>query len=138
VAIRPARPETPVEVVTAIEAADQVVLGPGSLFTSVLAAAIVPDVLAALRRCGGPKIYVCNLRPQHPETDGFTAPDHAAALTAHGVPIDVMVCHPGSLRCPVGAVEVEPAVRCIERKVADDAGEAHDPARLAVVLAELL
>lgn len=138
VAVDPARPVTPVEVVTAIEAADQVVLGPGSLFTSVLAAAVVPEVLAALRRCGGRKIYVCNLRPQHPETDGFTAHDHAAALTAHGVPIDVMVCHPGTLGCPVGGRDIAPVMRCVERKVADSAGVVHDPARLAAVLAELL
>ncbi len=137
-AVRPAMPMTPVEVVTAIELADQVVIGPGSLFTSVLAATIVPSVLSALRSSRAPKVYVCNLRPQRPETEGFSALDHAAALATHGVPIDTMVCHPARLSCPPGDQNRTPTVRCIERKVADADGAAHDPTRLAAVLAELL
>ncbi len=136
--VHPTRPVTPAEVVTAIEQADQVVLGPGSLFTSVLAAAIVPAVLGALSASRAPKVYVCNLRQEHPETEGFTALDHATALVAHGVPIDVMVCHPGQLSCPTGDRHRSLAVRCIERKVADGDAVVHDPARLATVLAELL
>ena len=77
-AVRPDSPVTPPEVTTAIERADQVVIGPGSLFTSVLAATIVPDVLAALQTSRAPKVYVCNLRPEPPETEGFTALDHAS------------------------------------------------------------
>lgn len=136
--VHPAQPATPTEVVVAIELADQIVIGPGSLFTSVLAAAIVPEVLLALQRSRVPKVYVCNLHPQRPETEGFTALDHAAALSAHGVPIDAMVCHPGALGCPAGDLNGRPAPRCIERKVADADAVVHDPARLAAALAELL
>ena len=137
-AVRPDSPVTPPEVTTAIERADQVVIGPGSLFTSVLAATIVPAVLAALQTSRAPKVYVCNLRPECPETEGFTALDHATALAFHGVPIDTMVCHPGRLGCPPGGAGMTPPVRCVERKVANADGTVHDPTRLAAVLAELL
>lgn len=138
VTVRPARPSTPIEVVRAIDRADQVVIGPGSLFTSVLAAAIVPEVLRALENSRAPKVYLCNLHPERPETEGFTALDHAGALVAHGVPIDVMVCHPGSLSAPAAGAGALASVRCVERKVANSEGTAHDPARLAALLAELL
>lgn len=136
--VHPAQPVTPLEVVTAIERADQIVIGPGSLFTSVLAAAIVPAVLAAVQASRAPKVYVCNLHPERPETEGFTALDHAAALISHDVPVDVMVCHPGQLACPTGDQHQSPTVRCIERKVANADAVVHDPARLAAALSELV
>ena len=54
------------------------------------------------RRSGG-RIYVCNLRPQPPETAGFTAADHLDAVLDHGVPVDVMVCAPWHARVDCGA-----------------------------------
>ncbi|MBW3580128.1 MAG: uridine diphosphate-N-acetylglucosamine-binding protein YvcK [Actinobacteria bacterium] len=120
------------EAVAAIAEADQVVLGPGSLFTSVLAAAIVPGVLDALARTSANRVYVCNLRPQLPETDGFDVADHVRALAHHGVHPDVVLCHPGGSRSD------EPGVPVVEHPVADDAGTAHDPARLGPALAGLV
>lgn len=137
-AVRPASPQSPPEVSAAIERADQVVIGPGSLFTSVLAATIVPSVTAALHATRAPIVYVCNLRPELPETDGFTAPGHAAALLAHGVPVDVMVCHRGGLGCPDDGQLAPPGVRCVEQRLAADGCAVHDPALLASALAELM
>ena len=75
----------------AVADADQVVIGPGSLFTSVLAVCVVPGIRDALAARTGGRVYVCNLRPQLPETAGFTAEDHLRAVLDHGVPVDVMV-----------------------------------------------
>jgi uncharacterized cofD-like protein len=134
VRLRPEAPASPPEVAAAIAAADQVVLGPGSLFTSVLAAAVVPAVREALAATAARRIYVANLAPQVPETEGFTAADEVAALAAHGIPVDVVVCdpsRPGGGEGVAGGV----AVRCAA--VANEAGTAHDPERLARVLAAL-
>ena len=71
VSVRPADIASAPDVREAILGADQVVLGPGSLFTSVLAAAVVPDVAAALAATTAQRVFVANLRPQVPETEGF-------------------------------------------------------------------
>jgi uncharacterized cofD-like protein len=130
--IQPADAESPPDVAEAILAADQVVLGPGSLFTSVLAVAIVPAVRRALEQTRANRVYVANLAPQVPETEGFTAADHIEALLGHGVPVDVALFHPGALGCEAGI-----PVPLVERPVADDRGLAHHPERLADALAWL-
>ncbi len=71
VSLVPPDAPAPPAALKAIATADQVVLGPGSLFTSVLAAAIVPEVTEALAATSAQTVYVCNLRPQLPETDDF-------------------------------------------------------------------
>lgn len=67
----------------AILQADLVVMGPGSLYTSVLPNLLVPDLAEALRHTRAPKVYVCNLATQPGETDGFSVADHVAALVGH-------------------------------------------------------
>jgi uncharacterized cofD-like protein len=109
-----------------------VVLGPGSLFTSVLAVVAVPALRDALAETPGRKVYVCNLRPQLPETAGFDVAAHVDALEAHGLDIDVVLCHPDSL--PLGRLDVE----CVQRPVARPDGTGHDPALLAAALQSLL
>jgi uncharacterized cofD-like protein len=132
VSLRPPEPASPPAVVDAILAADQVVIGPGSLYTSVLAASIVPAVHDALARTGARRVYVANLRPQIPETEGYDVADHAAALARHGVPVDVVLYDPDAL--PAGALTV-PAVAC---RVGRANRAAHDPAALGAALARLL
>lgn len=123
---------TPPAAIAAIESADQVVLGPGSLFTSVIAAAVVPGIRAALARFEGPIVYVCNLRPQTPETEGYDAEGHAQALIAHGIHPTVMVCDEGGLRTEEGPV------LCVCAPVANAAGTSHDEAGLAAALRDLV
>jgi uncharacterized cofD-like protein len=64
----------------ALAAADQVVIGPGSLFTSLAAALLVPGIAAAVNASRGRLVYVCNLTTQDGETLGMDAADHVAAL----------------------------------------------------------
>jgi uncharacterized cofD-like protein len=133
VSLVPSDPPAPPAVLEAIHAADQVVLGPGSLFTSVLAAVAVPGIRRALGRTGAPVVYVCNLRPQVPESEGFTVGMHVDALVAHGVAVDTVVCDTTGIALgEVGDVPV------VDVPLARPNGRAHDPARLAAVLEDLV
>jgi uncharacterized cofD-like protein len=139
VAIVPPDAPAPPEVVEAIAEADQVVIGPGSLFTSVLATCAVPDIRAALAARSGGRVYVCNLRPQLHETEGYGAVDHLAALASHGVVVDVMVHDPDAL--PLGGgrrglTGADPTT-VLAAAVARSDGDGHDVGRLAAVLAGL-
>lgn len=128
------------EVGDAVAAADLVVIGPGSLYTSVLATCVVPAVRDALeaRTCG--TVYVCNLRPQVPETDGYSPADHLRAVLAHGVRPQFAVVDAGYPSGPGGALAEECAAAGVELIVEPlaraDRG-AHDPDALGSVLARL-
>jgi uncharacterized cofD-like protein len=131
VRVVPERPPAPAEAVDALLDADQIVLGPGSLYTSVLAAAAVDDVRRAVAEGRGQRIYVCNLRAEASETRGYDVAAHVAALARHGVEPDVVVVQPGAL--PRGDV----GVRVVEADVARPHGLAHDSEKLAAALAAL-
>ncbi len=132
VSLVPADPEPPTAALEALARADQVVIGPGSLFTSVLAVVAVPALRDALAATPGRKVYICNLREQKPETTGYDVAAHVEALAAHGLEVDAVLCHPGALR--VG----RPEVLCVERTVAQQGRTAHDPALLAAALVDLV
>ncbi len=87
----PAFPPT----IQAILAADLVVIGPGSLYTSILPNLLVPDLLAALRSSRALKIYVVNIATQPGETGSYGVSDHIFALEEHiGAGLfDVIVCN---------------------------------------------
>jgi uncharacterized cofD-like protein len=85
ISLEPTHPAAPIAAVEAIERADVVLIGPGSLFTSVLAACVVPGITQALAATDARTIYVANLRTQVPETEGYTLQDHVDALARHGV-----------------------------------------------------
>ena len=83
---QPARNEAraPRAAVQALADADIVVLGPGSLFTSVITNLLVPDITRALSaRRHGKVLYVCNIVTQPGQTDGFGASDHLRAILRH-------------------------------------------------------
>ncbi|HYF93883.1 MAG TPA: YvcK family protein [Symbiobacteriaceae bacterium] len=67
----------------AIEGAEVIVLGPGSLFTSILPNLLVPGVADAIRRSKALKIYVCNIMTEPGETDGYSVSQHVKALIDH-------------------------------------------------------
>ena len=69
--------------VRAILSADIVVIGPGSLFTSILPTLLITGILDALRASRAQKVYVCNVATQPGETDSFDVADHVLALEAH-------------------------------------------------------
>lgn len=133
VGYEPAVPASPPEVAAAIAAADQVILGPGSLFTSVVAAAGVPAVRDALAATQAQRVYVANLSPQIPETEGMTFEDHLTVLADHGLMVDVALCHgPGGSSASSGGVPV------VERPLIDDDPRVHGPPALADALAGLV
>jgi uncharacterized cofD-like protein len=96
ISLEPAHAAAPIVAVETIERADVVLIGPGSLFTSVLAACVVPGITQALAGTKAKRIYVANLRAQLPETEGFTLQDHVDALERHGVVADVVMVDPTS------------------------------------------
>ncbi|MFN9741515.1 MAG: uridine diphosphate-N-acetylglucosamine-binding protein YvcK [Acidobacteriota bacterium] len=69
--------------IAAIKAADLITLGPGSLFTSVIANLIVPGIAAALANSRAQKIFICNAMTEYDETDGLSAVDHVRTLLAY-------------------------------------------------------
>jgi uncharacterized cofD-like protein len=69
--------------IRAILQADMVVLGPGSLYTSILPNLLVRDISDAVRATPALKVYVCNVATQPGETDGYTVGDHVEALSGH-------------------------------------------------------
>ncbi|MHB1088500.1 MAG: gluconeogenesis factor YvcK family protein [Acidimicrobiales bacterium] len=91
ISVEPANAAAPTVAVEAIENAQLLLIGPGSLFTSVLAACVVPGITQALAGTRGRKIYVANLRPEEPETAGFTLQDHVDALLRHAIVPDVVL-----------------------------------------------
>jgi len=119
-----------------IQDADQVVLGPGSVYTSILAAALVDDLHAALASTRAQLVYVCNLEPEVAETQGYDVAAHVDALRAHGVEPDLVLVHDSGL-LPTGDVGV-PVVRSDLVRSDPQYGTAHDSVKLAAALAAVL
>ena len=67
----------------AIFQADLIVLGPGSLYTSILPNLLIPDLMAALQHTQAKKVYICNVATQPGETDNYTVADHVATIIQH-------------------------------------------------------
>ena len=113
-------------VVEAIEAADVVTLGPGSLFTSIVPNLLVASVRDALVRSRALKVLVVNAMTEQGETGGFTAADHVRAVHAHlGAPLlDAVMLPTDPIPDPVmdryrgeGAVRVDPEDRDVDALV---------------------
>jgi uncharacterized cofD-like protein len=71
------------EAIEAIREADLIILGPGSLFTSIIPNILIGQIAKEVSLKNVLKLYICNVMTQHGETDGFTAADHLEALIAH-------------------------------------------------------
>jgi uncharacterized cofD-like protein len=132
VSLVPTDPPASPAALEALARADQVVIGPGSLFTSVLAAVAVPAVAEGIRSSPGRRVYVANLRPEGEETAGYDVAGHVAALAAHGVEVDVVLADPAAIA--LGAL----GVPVVSTPLAKANGRAHDPARLAAALRGLV
>ena len=81
--LQPERPAGYPEALRAILDADLIILGPGSLYTSILPNLLVEDIARAVRLSSATKVYVCNVATQRGETDHFTVGDHVEALVSH-------------------------------------------------------
>jgi uncharacterized cofD-like protein len=139
--LKPSSPAAHREAVYAILEADQVVIGPGSLFTSVIATLLVPGIAKALGDTPAVKVFVCNSRQQSGETESLDVSDHVGALLAHAGPsaVDTVIVQEPQLE---GGVSYAPGswgfpdVEVVVADVAEDDG-AHDPERLAKILKDL-
>lgn len=98
--LRPGNPMPVAESLKAIKKAEAIILGPGSLYTSIIPNLLVEGVVDALLKSRAIKIYICNVMTQPGETDHFTAYDHLKAIIEHcGVnPIDYIIVNNQSLR----------------------------------------
>jgi len=133
----------------AVAGADQIVIGPGSLYTSVISALMVQMLAPAVTAAPGQRVFVLNLVTQDDETRGMTGACHLEALSAHsGIEgPGVVVAHDGPLNPPAGHVPVTVSAeeasklgwRVEHADVADErAGRlAHDPLKLGRILGEL-
>ncbi len=124
----PIEPPTSEAATEALRNADQIVIGPGSLFTSVLAAAIVPAVRQALQESSAQRVFVANIANEKGDARGFGLAEHVQALTDHGVPIDVVLAAPG-----VASTDVPSGTVVISDVAADDRWS-HSPSKLGAAL----
>jgi uncharacterized cofD-like protein len=144
--LEPDQPVASPEAIAAIDAADLVVIGPGSLYTSVIPNLLVPDIAAAVARTSAPVVYVANLREQPGETEGMGLVDHLDALADHvdGFHLDAVIAHDGPAPAGGGAALMIPDAAAEQRAgrllVADllDGHDGHDPAALAAQFRLLL
>jgi uncharacterized cofD-like protein len=79
----------------AVREADVALVGPGSLYTSIMPNFLVAGMAEALRVCSGRRVYLCNVANQRGETYGMDAADHVRALLDHGLEgaFDVVLLH---------------------------------------------
>lgn len=147
VRLDPGNPAAYPEVIQAILSADIIVVGPGSLYTSILPNLLVKDILSAIRASQGLKFFICNVATQKGETDGFTCGDHLRVIEDHiGANIfDIIVANDSSPRqynSRVEEVQVEEGLRekyAVYKKDLIDTEHPwrHDPIKIARVLIDL-
>lgn len=144
------RPQAPAygPALDAIREAEIVVIGPGSLFTSVIPNLLVEGVSEAVRACRGRVVYICNVANQRGETQGMDAFDHVSALREHGLDrLDVVVVQDTEASAPAAGVEPVEAGPDVRSRIEASGAEVlsadvvdasnprhHDPALLCAVL----
>ena len=153
VRLSPEDPRAYLPAVTAILNADLIVLGPGSLYTSIVPNLLVPDIVRAVRASSAPKVYVMNVATQTGETDHFTALDHLAVVDEQLGPgeLDAVLINsniasaeaigpdlPIEPLLPDSWDRLDPRIRVITRDVVSEQNPLrHDPEKLATALFEL-
>jgi uncharacterized cofD-like protein len=146
--ITPAEVAASEEAVAAIAEADFLVLGPGSLYTSILPSLLIPAIRDAVLAAEAPRLFVCNVATQVGETAGFDLARHLEVLTTHTGPglVDTVLANntfaattppdwpaePVRLRWPP---DLRPVPRLVLDDVVDpDNAHHHDPGRLAAAV----
>ena len=81
--ITPSRVKPNEDVLKAIEEADYIIMGPGSLYTSIIPNLVISNVSEKIRESKAKKRYVCNVMTQHGETDNYSVCDHIVAINKH-------------------------------------------------------
>ncbi len=143
VSLIPANPPACPEAVQAIGAADWVVLGPGSWFTSVLPHLLVPELATALIGTRARRLVALNLAPQPGETEGFSPHAHLEVLADHApdLSIDVVLADREATRGATAELEKAAGMLGARLVLADlamgDGSPRHDPRRLAGAFAQI-
>ncbi len=146
--IEPGNPAAYPPTIQAILNADLIIVGPGSLYTSLMANLLVPDLVDALRASRAYKFYVCNIATQPGETDEFSVEDHVEVLDRQiGAHIfDLVICNNQYFGClPEGMEWVvlnplrESGYPVFQADLADTKSPGrHDSAKLAKTVMDLL
>lgn len=156
VVLTPEHPDAFPEALEAIKRADLILIGPGSLYTSIIPNFLVNNVTETVVKARGYKVMIMNLMTQDGETEGYTASDHLRELLRHGAPGMVDACLANSspvpehlreeyLREGAGVMEVdrealeEMGVRVFMAPLLSDRSEyaRHDPKLLADAIIDL-
>ena len=143
ISLIPADPPACPEAVQAIGAADWIVLGPGSWFTSVLPHLMVPELAAALVGTRARRLVALNLAPQPGETEGFSPHTHLDVLADHApdLAVDVVLADRTAARGTTGELQKAAARLGARLELADlavaDGSPRHDPLRLAGAFARI-
>ncbi len=143
VALDPPDPATCEEAVSAVRAADWVVLGPGSWYTSVIPHLLVPELCRAVVETRGKVLVVLNLAPQDGETPGFEPADHLAALLEHAPDLRVHTVLADRASVP-DREALETAVKAVGARLAladiaaGDGSARHDPVKLAAAYDDVI
>jgi uncharacterized cofD-like protein len=143
VALDPPDPTPCQEAVAAVRAADWVVLGPGSWYTSVIPHLLVPELCRAVVETRGKVLVVLNLAPQDGETPGFAPADHLAALLEHAPDLQVHTVLADRASVPdrdalEAAVQAVGARLALADIAAEDGSARHDPVKLATAYDEVV
>lgn len=134
--VEPAEPRATAAACTAVEAADWLVLGPGSLYTSMLPHLLVPEMHKAITSAAARRLIVLNLVAQAGETEGFTPEAHLRVLARHapGLAVDVVLADPAAVPDPselaAAAAELGAQLHLAPVRTPEAPGT-HDPALLA-------
>lgn len=147
VMLEPSNPAAYPEVIQATLSADIIVVGPGSLYTSILPNLLVKDIYSAIHTSQALKIFICNVATQKGETEGFSCGDHLRVIEEHiGLNLfDIIVANdnpPGEINVNVEAVEVEEGLTeeyAVYKKDLLDIEHPwrHDPEKISKVLIDL-
>ena len=136
------------EAIEAIREAELIVIGPGSLYTSLLPSLLIPQVRDAIMASAAPRVFVCNVATQTGETTGFDLASHVEVLTAHTAPglLDAVLANnaftaqtPAEWSAERVRLRWPPNVEPVPRLVLDDVVDPenahhHDPTRLALAI----
>ena len=146
----PANPAAHPEAVRAIEDADLIVIGPGSLFTSIVPNLLISDISAALASSPAFKIYVCNVAEEPAQTEGYSVLDHSKVVQHYGGKgaIDAVLANNNLPQRPtpagLGFIRANKPwsddVLLVEADVIDETDDnstaRHDPVKLSNAIAE--
>ena len=138
------------ETLEAIEHADMITIGPGSLYTSIIPNLLVHGIVEAIRSSKAIKVYICNIMTQPGETEGFRVEDHIRALyeCSPDLPLDYIIVNSAPISPALrgkyladGAVQVEPGPGLVMdglTRIIEGKSHAAAPLDFAIVTGDLV